>query len=156
MIFHTFYFVCRWSFTPLDDAIKFGHKEIQKILESYIEEETEHTLQDNIKKEESWTYSSILTFYSNIQGSILFIALLQSYLPLRMFMSVALLQNVHCYTLCQLYCYTFISLWEFHVSNIVTKLSPFYKHLCQLYCYTFISILEYLCQLHFYKIISLW
>jgi hypothetical protein len=37
----------------LDDAIKFGHKEIQKILESYIEEETEHTLQDNIKKEES-------------------------------------------------------------------------------------------------------
>ena len=53
MIFHTFHFVCRWSFTPLDDAIKFGHKEIQKILESYIEEETEHTLQDNIKKEES-------------------------------------------------------------------------------------------------------
>ena len=52
-IFHTFDFVCRWNFTPLDDAIKFGHKEIQKILESYIEEETEHTVQDKNKKEES-------------------------------------------------------------------------------------------------------
>lgn len=43
----------RWNFTPLDDAIKFGHKEIQKMLESYIEEETEHTVQDKNKKEES-------------------------------------------------------------------------------------------------------
>lgn len=104
--------LCRWNFTPLDDAIKFGHKEIQKILESYIEEETEHTLKDNNKKEESWTCSPILTFYSNI----LFITFLKNYLPFRIFMSVVLLQSYLPFwqnkTLCQYFIVIRLSFFE--------------------------------------------
>ncbi|CAG2253275.1 unnamed protein product [Mytilus edulis] len=37
----------RWGFTPLDDAVRFGHTEVQKILEPYTEEDKDNTTVDS-------------------------------------------------------------------------------------------------------------
>ncbi|CAG2225581.1 GLS [Mytilus edulis] len=36
-----------WGFTPLDDAVRFGHTEVQKILEPYTEEDKDNTTVDS-------------------------------------------------------------------------------------------------------------
>ncbi|XP_063407805.1 glutaminase kidney isoform, mitochondrial-like [Mytilus trossulus] len=37
----------RWGFTPLDDAVRFGHTVVQKILEPYTEEDKDNTTVDS-------------------------------------------------------------------------------------------------------------